>query len=208
VSGWGMTESGAVTTAKLDDPPEKVFHTDGTPLSGMEIRVTDAENHPMPVGVEGQLQVRGRGNFVGYLKRPQYFATDDAGWFDTGDLARIDDDNYVRITGRLKDVLIRGGENIPVVEIEQILYRHPSIQSVSIVGMPDARLGERACAFVVLKPAASLTLADIIAFLSERNVAKNYFPERLEIVNELPSTPSGKIQKFLLREMITRSGTA
>lgn len=201
ISGWGMTENGAVTTAKLDDPPEKIFHTDGTPLPGMEIRVTDADNRPLPPGEEGRFQVRGCGNFLGYLKRPQLFATDEEGWFDTGDLARIDADNYVRITGRSKDIVIRGGENVPVVEIEEIIYRHPSVQAVAIVGMPDARLGERACAFVVLKPGMTLRFDAMIAFLSEHRIAKNYLPERLEILDEMPRTPSGKIQKFKLREI-------
>jgi len=200
VSAWGMTENGAVTTTKLDDP-EKAFHTDGCAMPGMEVRVVGPDDQPLPAGEEGKLEVRGCSNFVGYLKRPQLFGHDADGWFDSGDLARMDADGYVRITGRAKDIVIRGGENIPVVEIEGLLFRHPAVQAVSIVGMPDERLGERACAFVVPKPGQNFCFADMVAFLEQQKLAKIYFPERLEIVADLPRTPSGKVQKFKLREM-------
>ena len=108
---------------------------------------------------------------------------------------------YIRITGRAKDIIIRGGENIPVIEIEGLLFRHPAVQSVAIVGMPDARLGERACAFVAPKPGQRLSFEDMIRFLTEQKIARQYMPERLEIVEALPQTPSGKVQKFKLREM-------
>jgi cyclohexanecarboxylate-CoA ligase len=201
VSAWGMTENGAVTTTRLDDAEAKTIGTDGCPLEGVEIRVVDAANRPLPAGEEGMLKVRCCSNFAGYLKRPEWFNHDAEGWFDTGDLARIDAEGYVRITGRSKDIIIRGGENIPVVEIEGLLFRHPAVQAAAIVGIPDARLGERACAFVVAKPGRSLTLADMVGFLEEQKVAKQYLPERLEVVEELPRTPSGKIQKFKLREV-------
>ncbi|MFI5024643.1 MAG: cyclohexanecarboxylate-CoA ligase, partial [Alphaproteobacteria bacterium] len=115
---------------------------------------------------------------------------------------------YVRITGRTKDVIIRGGENIPVVEIEGLIYQHPAVLETAIVAMPDPRLGERACAFVVARPESSLTLAELIAFLEERKVSRHYLPERLELVSALPRTPSGKIQKFRLREIAKEFGTA
>jgi len=201
VSAWGMTENGAVTTTKLGDPPEKAFHTDGCALPGMEVRITDYENNPVPADTEGMLKVRGCSNFVGYLKRPQLYGHDADAWFDTGDLARIDADGYIRITGRSKDIIIRGGENIPVVEIEGLLFRHPAIQAIAIVGYPDPRLGERACAFVVLKAGHTFSQAEMIQFLEQERVIKQYMPERLEIVAELPRTPSGKVQKFKLREI-------
>jgi cyclohexanecarboxylate-CoA ligase len=207
VSAWGMTENGAVTTTKLDDPPEKTFHTDGCPLPGMEVRVTDPANNPVPVGAEGLLKVRGCSNFVGYLKRPQLYGHDAEEWFDTGDLARIDADGYIRITGRSKDIIIRGGENIPVVEIEDLLFRHPAIQAVAIVGFPDARLVERACAFVVLKPGRTLSQEEMTRFLEQQKIAKQYLPERLVIVEDLPRTPSGKVQKFKLRELTKKFGS-
>lgn len=200
-SGWGMTENGAVTVTRPEDPPEKAFETDGCPLPGMETRVVDGGDKLLPPGEEGRLQVRGCSNFIGYLKRPELNSTDAAGWFDTGDLARIDSEGYVRITGRAKDIIIRGGENIPVVEIEGLVYKHPDINDVAIVGMPDDRLGERACAFVTTKPGVTLTLGDVVQFLSAQDISKNYLPEHLEVLEELPRTASGKIQKFRLREM-------
>lgn len=202
VSAWGMTENGLVTTTRLDDPEEKAINTDGRPLPGMEVRVVDRENKPLPGGREGMLKARTCSTFVGYLKRPEWYNHDAEGWFDTGDLARIDGDGYIRLTGRSKDIIIRGGENIPVVEVEGLLFRHPDIQDVAIVGMPDARLGERACVFIVPKPRRKISLSEITDFLEEHSLAKQYLPERLETVDELPRTPSGKVQKFKLREMI------
>jgi cyclohexanecarboxylate-CoA ligase len=206
VSAWGMTENGAVTTTKLDDPDEKAFFTDGCALPGMEVQVFGPDGRPLAAGEEGVLKVRGCSNFVGYLKRPQLFNHDANDWFDTGDLARMDADGYIRITGRAKDIVIRGGENIPVVEIEGLMFRHPAVQAVAIVGMPDARLGERACAFVVPKQGQTLGFEQMIQFLSDQKVARQYMPERLEVVAELPVTPSGKIQKFKLREMAKTLG--
>jgi cyclohexanecarboxylate-CoA ligase len=202
VSAWGMTENGAVTLIRLDDYDELAFTTDGCPLPGVEIKVVDVDGSPLPAGQPGKLLVRACSNFGGYLKRPQWNGTDAEGWFDTGDLARIDARGYVRITGRSKDVIIRGGENIPVVEIESLLYKHPAVAMVAIVAYPDERLGERACASVVLKPGQSLDFAGMVAYLEAQKVARNYMPERLEVMDALPSTPSGKIQKFKLREML------
>jgi len=202
VSGWGMTENGLVTTTKLDDPPEKVFETDGCPSQGMEVRIVDGGGKVLPHDEEGRLQARGPGTFVGYLKRPHLYAVDQDGWFETGDLARKDKEGYIRITGRTKDIVIRGGENIPVIEIEQLMYSHPAVREVAIVGVPDERLGERACACVVLREGALLTLADLMAYMAENAVAKNYWPERIEVLDALPKTPSGKVQKFRLREIV------
>jgi cyclohexanecarboxylate-CoA ligase len=202
VSAWGMTENGAVTTTLLEDDDERSINTDGCPLPGMEVRVLDLEDKPAAPGAEGRLLVRGCSNFGGYLKRPRLNGTDAEGWFDTGDMARVDARGYIRICGRSKDVIIRGGENIPVVEIEALLYKHPSIASVAIVAYPDERLGERACAFATLRPGAQLSFQDMTAFLASQKIARQYIPERLEIRDALPATPSGKIQKFKLREML------
>jgi len=206
VSAWGMTENGAVTTTLLDDPPEKAFETDGRPQSGMEIRTVGEDGLPLAPEREGRLQCRGASNFVGYLKRPEWYATDAQGWFETGDLARIDAEGYVRITGRSKDVIIRGGENIPVVEVEGLIYQHPAVLETAIVAMPDPRLGERACAFVVTRPETALTLPELCAFLSRHKLSRHYMPERLELVAAMPRTPSGKIQKFRLREIAQSFG--
>lgn len=201
IVAWGMTENGGVTITKRDDPEEKIFGSDGGPIEGMEVRVVDENGKPLPPEIEGQLQVRGMANFVGYLKKPELFATDPDGWFDTGDLARMRNDGYIRISGRSKDVIIRGGENIPIVEVEELLYRHPAIEDAAIVAMPDARLGERACALVTLKPGEKLSFEEMIGYLTEHKMAIQYFPEKLEILDEMPRTPSGKIQKFRLREI-------
>jgi cyclohexanecarboxylate-CoA ligase len=202
ISAWGMTENGAVTTALLDDDDERSFNTDGCPLPGVEVKVVDADGASLPNGTPGKLLLRSCSNFGGYLNRPHLNGTDADDWFDTGDLARIDDRGYIRITGRSKDVIIRGGENIPVVEIEALLYRHPAVALAAIVAYPDERLGERACAVVVLKPGQSLTLADVQTFMKEQKVALQYIPERLIVREAMPATPSGKIQKFMLRELL------
>ncbi|MCD6674902.1 MAG: cyclohexanecarboxylate-CoA ligase [Burkholderiaceae bacterium] len=201
ISAWGMSETGSVTTTIPGDPDDRIFGTDGVALPGMEVRVVDASDALLPNGSEGRLQCRGIGNFIGYFMRPELSRATADGWFDTGDLAVMLDGGYIRITGRAKDILIRGGENIPVVEVENALYRHPAIRDVAIVGMPDARLGERACAFVCLHPGQALDFAGMTAFLETQQMARQYFPERLEVVADLPRTASGKIQKYQLREL-------
>lgn len=202
VSAWGMTENGAVTLIRLDDPDERAFTTDGCPLPGVELRVVDFDGAVLPAGQAGKLMVRSVSNFGGYLKRPHLNGTDAEGWFDTGDLARLDEQGYVRITGRSKDVIIRGGENIPVVEIEALLYRHPAVAMAAVVAYPDERLGERACAVVVPKAGQTIDLPSIVDFMKSQKVAMQYIPERLIVRDAMPSTPSGKIQKFKLREML------
>jgi cyclohexanecarboxylate-CoA ligase len=201
LSCWGMTENAGLTITRKTDPPQKVFETDGRALPGSEVRIVDAGGRPVPADAVGHLQARGATHFVGYLKKPEINATDDEGWFDTGDLARMDRDGFIRIVGRTKDVIIRGGENIPVVEVENLIYRHPKVAECAIVAMPDERLGERACAFVIPKGDTRLDLAELTRFLGEQGMARQYWPERLEIVAEMPRTPSGKIQKFKLREI-------
>ena len=202
VSAWGMTENGAVTLIELNDPDERAFTTDGLPLPGVELKVVNDDGAVLPAGEAGKLYVRSCSNFGGYLKRAHLNGTDAEGWFDTGDLARLDAQGYVRITGRSKDVIIRGGENIPVVEIESLLYRHPAIAMAAIVAYPDERLGERACAVVVLKPGQSLDLPALVDYLKAQKIALQYIPEKLEIRDAMPATPSGKIQKFKLREIL------
>lgn len=204
VSAWGMTENGAVTLIQPEDDDERAFNTDGCPLPGVELKVVDVDGNALPAGQPGKLLLRSCSNFAGYLKRPQLNATDAEGWFDTGDLAQLDAQGYVRITGRSKDVIIRGGENIPVVEIENLLYRHPAIAMAAIVAYPDERLGERACAVVVPKPGQSIDLPSIVDFLKSQKVAMQYMPERLIVREAMPATPTGKIQKFKLRDIISK----
>lgn len=202
ISAWGMTENGAVTLIRPEDADERAIHTDGLPLPGVEIKVVDVDGSSLPAGETGQLWLRACSNFGGYLKRPQLNGTDAEDWFDTGDQARIDAQGYLRITGRSKDVIIRGGENIPVLEVETLLYKHPAVLQAAVVGYPDTRLGERACAFVVLRPGQQLLLEDMVAYFKGQRLTTQYIPERLEILPAMPSTPSGKIQKFRLREQL------
>jgi cyclohexanecarboxylate-CoA ligase len=199
-SAWGMTECGAVTITEPARTNDKSGSTDGRAIPGIELKVVGHDGQTLPTGQTGQLLVRGSSLFGGYLKRPQLNATDADGWFDTGDMAFLDADGYVRINGRSKDIIIRGGENIPVMEIENLLYKHPAVALVAIVGYPDARLGEKACAFVTVKPGHNFTMEDMSRYLSENQVTRQYHPERLEIMEDLPKTPSGKLQKFKLRE--------
>jgi cyclohexanecarboxylate-CoA ligase len=200
--GWGTTESGLGSLSAPGDEPAKVWGTDGRALRGIGLRVTDAGGRTLPVGEEGHFEVRSSTMFEGYADHPEWTAaayTDD-GWFRTGDLAVMDESGYVRITGRVRYVINRGGEKIPVGEMEQLLSDHPAITEIAIVAMPDARLGERACAFVVLRARSNFDFERMQHYLDACQVAKHYWPERLEIVSELPRTPSGKIQKYVLRE--------
>lgn len=203
---FGTTETGLGTLATLTDEVHKAWGTDGRALPGVGIRIVDDEGRLLPAGAEGNFELRSPTVFDGYLDRPdltaEVFAPD--GWYRTGDLATIDDDGYLRITGRVRDVINRGGEKIPVSEIEQLLYTHPAVDDVAIVAMPDERLGERACAFVTLNDGAELSFAEMQSFLDENEVSKHYWPERLEIIDAIPRNVVGKVQKFVLREQAAK----
>lgn len=204
LSGWGQSENGLVTVTMPDDSIDKLTNTDGCPLGNLQVKTVDDAGNVCPANVEGDLWARGASMFVGYLKNHEYTTTQfKEDWFVTGDRATIDEDGYIRITGRLKDTIIRGGENVPVSYIENVMHEHPDIAVAQIVAMPDARLQERACAFVSMKPnREALTMATLQAFLQEKGVTRHYWPERLEVIEEFPRTASGKVQKFKLRELI------
>ena len=199
-AGWGMTECGVITLSKPGDSEAKILGSDGSALPGAAVKVVDESGATQPAGVEGDLLVSGGANFVGYLKRPEAYGHDADGWFDTGDRAVMDGDGYIRIAGRTKDIIIRGGENIPVAEVEGLLYRHPAIADAAVVAMPDSRLGERGCAFVTLKPGQNFDFKAMQAYFDAEQMARQYIPERLEILELMPRTATGKIQKFQLRE--------
>jgi cyclohexanecarboxylate-CoA ligase len=198
---WGMTESLSSTLTEPERALEKSSKTDGRPLEGVAVKVLRMDGSPAAIGERGLLKVRGAQMCLGYYKRPDMEPFDAEGWFDTGDMAYMDDEGYIRIDGRIKDIIIRGGENVPVFDIENLLFKHPAVLSAAIVGYPDPRLGERACAFVVLRPGQTLDLAGVQALMTEHKVAKQYWPERVEIVADLPKTPAGKVQKYQLREI-------
>ncbi|MGE0232141.1 MAG: AMP-binding protein [Flavobacteriaceae bacterium] len=197
---WGMTESLAGTLTPPEMASEKSATSDGRSLPHVDIRIADDSGAPVPAGMTGRLLVRSPMMFMGYFKRPDITPFSDDGWFDSGDLAFMDEDGYIRIAGRTKDVIIRGGENVPVMELENLLMRHPAVVDVALVAFPDKRLGERACLFATVKPGTHLDLDAIRAFLGEHKVAKQFWPERVEIVAEMPRTPNGKIHKHRLRE--------
>ena len=203
---WGMTESLSSTLTEPERALEKSSTTDGRPLAGVDVKVMRADGSPAPVGETGLLKVRGAQMALGYYKRPDMEPFDAEGWFDTGDLAYIDDEGYIRINGRIKDIIIRGGENVPIVEIENLLFKHPAVLAAALVGYPDRRLGERACAFLVLRPGHSLDLQAMQSYFAQNKVAKQYWPERIEIVADLPKTPAGKVRKFQLREQARSFG--
>lgn len=205
ISAWGMTECGAVTLTLPEDEDERSFNTDGIALPGVEIKIVDKKGQTKAVNESGRLMIRTCSNFGGYLKRPHLNDTDAEGWFDTGDIAYQDEQGYIRICGRKKDVIIRGGENIPVAEIESLLYKHPNIATVALVAYADERMGERACAIIKLKdPSQPLSFNELVDCLKTHNLAMQYLPERLEIWEDIPMTPSGKIQKFKLRELLAQ----
>jgi cyclohexanecarboxylate-CoA ligase len=209
VSVWGMSEYPVGTATSVTDDPDLASCSDGRPCGRAEVVVVDVEGAPVPIGGEGDLVIRGPGRFTGYYKRPDLDveALTPNGFLRTGDRARLlDDRGHIRISGRSKDIIIRGGENIPVVEIENLLLTHPSIQEVAIVPLPHERLGETACACLVLRPGAvELSVADVGEFLAGHGVSKHFFPETVRTVGELPRTPSGKIQKFLVRAQALRA---
>jgi cyclohexanecarboxylate-CoA ligase len=198
---FGMTEQGQTISAHPSMPAEKVRTTVGTPQPEVEVRIVDADGRPLPPGAEGRMLIRCPMNFAGYVQgrafTAPYFDTED--FFDTGDLARMDEQGYITITGRAKDIIIRGGENIPVKEVEDLLAAHPCVLEAVVVGIPDPRLGERACACVRLRPGTTFTLDDLRQHFAAHRVTKQFWPEALEIVADFPRTPSGKVQKFKLR---------
>lgn len=205
ISAWGMTECGAVTTTCPEDDDERSFNTDGIALPGVDVKIVDKTGQTKPVNESGCLMIRACSGFGGYLKRAHLNDIDADGWFDTGDIAYQDEKGYIRICGRKKDVIIRGGENIPVAEIESLLYKHPNVAVVALVAYADERLGERACAIIKLKdPTQPLSFNELVDFLKTHNLAVQYIPESMEIWDEIPMTPSGKIQKFKLRELLAQ----
>lgn len=203
---WGMTENGAVTITRNEDPPEWPANSDGAPVPWMEVKIAPAlseDGTPFPDGA-GRLLVRGASQCLGYFKREDIYnaCLDAEGWFDTGDLARDDGRGGIRIVGRLKDIIFRHGLKIPVVEVESALYAHPKVREVAIVAHADDRIGgERVCAVVVPREEAP-TLNELRDHLRKAGMSVSYWPDRLEIISEMPKTPSGKIRKFLLRERL------
>lgn len=206
ISLWGCTEVGICTIHSMNASVEVLANSDGMPVPSMRLRIVNEELEPVEANQEGRLQVRGPGVFAGYFNQPELTAAAQTadGWFETGDQGRATADGGIRITGRTKDIIVRGGQNVPVVEIENELRKMPNIRDIAIVGVPDERLGERGCAVVVAQgPPPSL--ADLKRQLEAARITKQFWPELLEIIDEMPRTAAGKIQKYILRERLSRS---
>lgn len=199
---WGMTENGGVTMTRPQDPPQRAGESDGTVVDGMEVRVVDEDDQPVPQGETGALQVRGAAQCLGYYLRDDTYATSitSDGWFDTGDLARDDGYGGIRISGRTKDVIVaRGCVKIPVSDLEALLGRHGGIRDIALIGIPDPRLTELVCA-VVTPSGEPPTLEDLRTYMKEAGVNDSFWPERLELIDTMPRTATGKIRKVELRE--------
>lgn len=205
---YGSTEHPSVTASVFEDPPEKRHRTDGAPRVGVEIRLVDEDGDPVPAGAAGEIWSRGPDLCLGYTD-PALTADafDDDGWYRSGDLGVLDPDGFLTITDRVKDVIIRGGENISAAELEEVVVTMPAVAEVAVVAAPDARLGEHACAVVRLVPGADgITLADVTAALERTGIARQKWPEELRVVDDFPRTASGKVRKVDLRAQL-RAGT-
>ena len=207
---YGMTETSPVSfQSSTTDPLERRVSTVGRIQPHLEVKVVDADGHTVPVNAMGELCTRGYSVMQGYWgdeARTREAVRD--GWMHTGDLATIDAEGYCNIVGRVKDMLIRGGENVYPREIEEFLFRHPKIQSVQVFGVPDAKYGEEVCAWIVLKPGLECTAEEIRDFCRDQ-IAHYKLPRYIRFVAEMPMTITGKAQKFVMREkMMAELGLA
>jgi acyl-CoA synthetase (AMP-forming)/AMP-acid ligase II len=207
VSGYGMTECPAISMASPTDPSEKLARFEGRLNPGVEVRVVGADGSIKGPSEAGEIRVRAPQLFKGYVDPAlDADAFDEEGFFRTGDLGFVDADDHIAITGRLKDVIIRMGENVSAKEVEDVLHDHPKVADVAVIGLPDARLGERVCAVVESRdPAEPLSFDEMVTFLLSQRLMKQKFPEQLEIVDRVPRNPSGKILKTELKERFASS---
>ncbi len=199
---YGMTETSPVSfQSSTEDPLERRVATVGRIQPHLEVKIVDMAGRIVPPGTPGELLTRGYSVMLGYWgdEERTHEAIDAARWMHTGDLATIDAEGYCNIVGRIKDMVIRGGENVYPREIEEFLYRHPKIQDVQVIGVPDDRYGEEICAWVKLRPGVSSTEEEIKAFCREQ-IAHYKVPRYVKFVDEFPMTVTGKIQKFIMRE--------
>jgi cyclohexanecarboxylate-CoA ligase len=204
---YGSSEALVVSATTPDAPRERRYSADGRILPEVESRIVDPDTGaPKKPGEDGELEVRTPALFAGYYRDPERTAAVVTAerWYRTGDLCTLDDEGYLNVVGRKKDMIIRGGANISAREIEELLFTHPKVANVACVAMPDPVLGERVCAFVICAPGESLAFDEMVAFLRDKRIAAWKLPERLEIRDAFPMTTSGKVQKYLLRDEIAR----
>jgi cyclohexanecarboxylate-CoA ligase len=204
LSGWGLTEFPIATASRVDDTDEEMAMTEGSASPGVDLRVVGGDGRILGPGEEGELRLKGPQMIAGYVDASlDADAFDEHGYFRTGDLGVLGPRGHVRITGRLKDIVIRNAENISTQEIENVLYGHPKIGDVAVIGVPDAKTGERACAVVVLADGVdTLGLAEIIDFCRAEKLATQKIPEQLHLVDTLPRNSMGKILKQELRAAV------
>jgi non-ribosomal peptide synthetase component E (peptide arylation enzyme) len=204
-SVYGATDGGTPTIIDINDPVEKRLSTVGRVVKGCECQIWDENQKPLPAGEAGEVVWRSADKSWGYLgddeQTAKVFTADH--FYKSGDLGVIDEDGYLRIVGRIKDMILRGGRNISPRLIEEALMKHPAVQEVAVAAMPDPVLGERACAFVQLRVDKTLTLDAVVAFLLAEGLAKFQLPERLEILDELPKSTGAKVAKGKLTAYIT-----
>lgn len=206
---YGSTEFPSLTTTDATDARARGIDSEGRPIWPAEVRIAGESDTSVPPGSEGEVQGRGPECFVGYVDatlNADAFTAD--GWFRTGDLGVLDGDGYLRITGRLKEIVIRKGEKISVKEVEDLIAAHPAVAEVALVAVPDVATGERACAVVRVRPGQSLDLASLSQFLASRGVATQKWPEQFEVVTDFPRTESGKIMRTKLKEMLAAESTS
>jgi fatty-acyl-CoA synthase len=203
---YGMTETSPISfQSRVDDPFERRVSTVGRIHPHVEVKIVDDAGRIVPLGKSGELCTRGYCVMRGYWEDAERTseAIDDAGWMHSGDLATIDEEGYCNIVGRVKDMLIRGGENIYPREIEEFLFRHPKIQAAQVFGVPDPRYGEEVCAWIVLKSGQSMTAEEVIAFC-RGEIAHYKAPRHIRFVTDFPITATGKPQKFVMRQTMIR----
>jgi len=208
VSGYGLTEAPILTMNHRDAPDDVLATTEGPAVAGTSLRIVTVEGKVAGAGEEGEVRAKGPQVTLGYVDPAlDAAAFDDEGWFRTGDLGTLDAEGNLTITGRLKDVIIRKGENISAKEVEDLLFTHPAVADVAVIGLPDAESGERACAVVVPAPDAEpITFDEMTRHLLDAGLITRKLPEQLEIVDALPRNPSGKIVKFALQERFSPAG--
>jgi len=208
IRAYGSTEHPSTTGSHFDDPADRRHRTDGRALPGVELRLVDADGADVPAGTPGEILSRGPELCLGYTDPALTAAAfDDEGWYHSGDIGVLDAQGFLTITDRVKDIIIRGGENVSAAEVEGALQTLPGVAEVAVVAAPDARLGEHACAILRMRPgAAPVTLADLTAHLSGVGLARQKWPEELRVVDDFPRTASGKIRKVDLRAQLRSGG--
>ena len=208
IRAYGSTEHPSITGSTFDDPADQRHRTDGPPMPGVELRLVGPDGTDVSAGTPGEIISRGPELCLGYTNAALNTAFDDDGWYHTGDVGVLDEHGCLTITDRVKDIIIRGGENLSAAEIEEAVATVPGIAEAAVVAAPDERLGEHACAVVRMQPGVEpLQLADVTAHLGELGIARQKWPEELRTVSEFPRTPSGKVRKVDLRTMVRDHAT-